>query len=143
MKEKDSPTNSGKITGFFDKNTEIEGTLKFSGSFQIDGQFKGKIESDDILVIGENGRVESEVRVGIIIVNGEVKGEIFAKERVEIKPRGKAVGTITTPSLIVRDGANLEAQCLTTDQEMPQEKEEPKEETVKEEDSGIQERFLS
>ena len=48
MKEKDAHIDSGKITGFFDKNTEIEGTLKFSGSFQIDGHFNGKIDSKSL-----------------------------------------------------------------------------------------------
>lgn len=114
MKEKNGPIESGKITGFFDKNTEIEGTLKFSGTFQIDGHFNGKINSKAILIIGENGKVESDIKIGVIIINGEVKGNIRAKDRVEINPKGRVIGTITTPSLIVKDGANLEAQCNTT-----------------------------
>jgi len=142
MKEKNIDIDSGKITGFFDKNTEIEGTLKFSGSFQIDGLFKGKIDSNSILIIGENGKVESEIKIGVLIVNGEVKGNIHAKERVEINPKGRIVGTITTPSLIVKDGANLEAQCNTTNKGIPPEPDNSKKEPKKE-DSEILEGFLS
>jgi len=142
MKEKDIHIDSGKITGFFDKNTKIEGTLTFSGSFQIDGQFKGKIDSNSVLVIGQNGKVESEINIGVIIISGEVKGNIRAKERVEIHSGGKVIGTITTPSLIVKDGANLEAQCHTTDKSLP-----PKTEITKKgkktEDTDTQESFLS
>jgi len=142
MKEKKTNIDSGKITGFFDKNTEIEGTLKFSGSFQIDGRFNGKIDSNSILIIGENGKVESDIKIGVIIVNGEVKGNIRAKERVEINSKGRVVGTITTPRLIVKDGANLEAQCHTTDKDIPPKPEGPKKKSEKE-DSDIQEKFLS
>ena len=142
MKEKNIDIEGGKITGFFDKNTEIEGTLKFSGSFQIDGHFKGKIDSNSVLIIGENGKVESDIKIGVIIINGEVKGNIHAKERVEINSKGRVVGTITTPSLIVKDGANLEAQCHTTNKDVPLKPESPKKEPEKE-DSDIQERFLS
>ncbi|MCJ7579424.1 MAG: polymer-forming cytoskeletal protein [Candidatus Aminicenantes bacterium] len=142
MKEKDTHIESGKITGFFDKNTEIEGTLKFNGSFQIDGHFIGKIESNAVLVIGINGKVESEINIGVIIVNGEVKGNIRAKERVEIRSGGRVLGTITTPSLIVKEGAHLEAQCHTTDKNLPPKTKKPKEET-RNEDPDIQERLLS
>lgn len=142
MKEKNTNIESGKITGFFDKNTEIEGTLKFSGSFQIDGHFNGKIDSNSVLIIGENGRVESDIKIGTIIINGEVKGNIHAKERVEINSKGRVVGTITTPSLIVKDGANLEAQCHTTNENVPPKPESPKKEPGKE-DPDIQEKFLS
>ena len=142
MKEKNTNIDSGKITGFFDKNTEIEGTLKFSGSFQIDGHFNGKIDSNSVLIIGENGRVESDIKIGTIIINGEVKGNIHAKERVEINSKGRVVGTITTPSLIVKDGANLEAQCHTTNKKVPPKPENPKKEHGKE-DSETLEGFLS
>ncbi len=132
MKEKNTNIDSGKITGFFDKNTEIEGTLKFSGSFQIDGHFKGKIDSNSVLIIGENGKVESDIKIGVLIVNGKIQGNIHAKERVEINPRGQVVGTIKTPSLIVMDGAHLEAQCHTIDNNVSPKPESPKKEAEKE-----------
>ncbi|MFC2160334.1 polymer-forming cytoskeletal protein [Acidobacteriota bacterium] len=142
MKEKESNIDSSKITGFFDKNTEIDGTLKFSGSFQIDGHFNGKIDSDAVLVIGKNGKVESEIKIGVMIINGEVKGNIRAKERVEIHSGGQVIGTITTPNLIVKDGANLKAQCNTTDNNEPLTSEKPNMKTEID-DPDKQERFSS
>ena len=71
-----------------------------------------------------------------------MKGNIRAKERVEIHSGGRVIGTITTPSLIVKDGAILEAQCHTTDNNLPPEPEKPIEEP-KIDDSETQEGFLS
>jgi cytoskeletal protein CcmA (bactofilin family) len=115
MKEKKKEISEDKITGFFDKDTVIKGDLSFKGSFRIDGHFKGKIDSDSLLIIGEKGKVEADVKIGYIIVNGEIKGNIQAKDKVEINSQGRVVGTIITPKLIVEEGAYLEVSCQTTD----------------------------
>ena len=125
MKEKRRDIDDTKITGFYDKGTEFKGDLRFKGSFRVDGRFKGKIDSESILIIGEHGRVEADVKVGHLIINGEIKGNIQAREKVEIHANGRVIGTITTPKLTVEEGAYLEANCQTTDkapQIMPEKK---------------------
>jgi cytoskeletal protein CcmA (bactofilin family) len=115
MREKKKGINEDKITGFFDKDTIIKGDLSFKGSFRIDGHFKGKIDSDSLLIIGEKGKVEADVKIGYIIINGEINGTIHAKDKVEINSQGRVTGTIITPKLIVEEGAYLEVNCQTTD----------------------------
>jgi len=115
MKEKRKEFDEDKITGFFDKETEIKGDLNFKGSFRIDGRFKGNINSDSVLVVGENGRIDADIKVGTVIIDGEIKGNIQARERVEIHSKGRVIGTILTPKLVVEEGAYLEANCQTTD----------------------------
>lgn len=115
MKEKKRDIEEEKITGFCDKDTEFKGDLHFKGSFRIDGRFKGKIDSDSILIIGDNGKVEADVNVGYLIVSGEIKGNIQASQKVEIHSHGRVIGTIISPKLIVEEGAYLEANCQTTD----------------------------
>jgi len=107
MKEKKREIDETKITGFFDKNTKIDGELEFKGSFRIDGYFKGKINSESILIIGENGKVEADIKIGNIIINGETKGNIHAKEKVEIHATGRVFGNIISPKLSIEEGAFL------------------------------------
>lgn len=131
MKEKRKEIDDTKITGFYDKETEFKGDLRFKGSFRIDGHFKGKIDSESILIIGEHGRVDADIKVGYLIISGEIKGNIQAREKVEIHTNGRVIGTIVTPKLTVEEGAYLEANCQTTDkapQIIPEKKipEEPK-----------------
>jgi cytoskeletal protein CcmA (bactofilin family) len=104
-----------KITGYFDDGSEFDGTLKFHGSFRIDGFFKGRIESDAVLTIGDKGKVEAEVIVNHVVINGEFRGTIRAIEKVEINSLGRVFGTVITPKLIVEEGAYLEAHCQTSD----------------------------
>lgn len=119
MKERKTELNDSKITGFFDKDTQISGDLTFKGSFRIDGRFKGTINSESILIIGEKGTVEADVKVGYIIIDGEIKGTIQAKEKVEIHSNGRVFGTIISPKLVIEEGAFLEANCQTTDKIPP------------------------
>ncbi|MBS3818259.1 polymer-forming cytoskeletal protein [bacterium] len=119
MKEKKKEFNPDKITGFFDKDTQINGDLTFKGSFRIDGYYKGNINSESVLIIGENGRVEADIKVSHIIVDGEIKGNIQASEKAEIHSNGRVIGTIISPKLIVEEGSYLEANCQTTDQGSP------------------------
>jgi cytoskeletal protein CcmA (bactofilin family) len=115
MKEKKREIEESKITGFFDKDTEIKGDLNFKGTFRIDGRFKGKIDSKSILIIGDSGKVDADVKIGHLIINGEIKGNIQATEKVEINGNGRVIGTIVSPKLMVEEGAYLEANCQTTD----------------------------
>ncbi len=125
MKEKRREFEEDKITGFFDKDTEIKGELNFKGSFRIDGRFKGKIDSDSMLIIGDSGKVDADIKIGYMVIDGEVKGNIQATERVEVHSHGRVIGTITTPNLIIEEGAYLEATCQTTDKMPPPSPEKP------------------
>ncbi len=115
MKEKKREIDESKITGFFDKDTEIKGDLSFKGTFRVDGRFKGKVDSGSTLIVGDSGKVEADIKIGHIIVNGEIKGNIHASEKVEVNANGRIFGTIVTPKLVVEEGAYLEANCQTTD----------------------------
>jgi len=119
MKDKKREIEESKITGFFDKDTEIKGDLNFKGTFRIDGRFKGKIDSKSILIIGDSGKVDADIKIGHLIINGEIKGNIQATEKVEINANGRVIGTIVSPKLVVEEGAYMEANCQTTDK-MPQ-----------------------
>jgi len=110
-KEKKREYDEHKMTGFFDKDTEFRGELKFKGSFRIDGRFKGSIVSDSMLVIGEQGVVEADVKVAYLVISGEIKGTMQAEDKVEIHARARVFGTIITPKLVVEEGALIEAKC--------------------------------
>jgi cytoskeletal protein CcmA (bactofilin family) len=119
MKEKEREILDSKIAGLIDQGTEMKGDLTFKGSFRIEGSFKGTINSDSLLIIGERGKVEADVKVGQVVINGEIRGNIQASERVEIHGKGRVYGTIQTPKLVVEEGAYLEANCQTMEAASP------------------------
>jgi cytoskeletal protein CcmA (bactofilin family) len=113
MKDKPRELNETKLAGLIDIESEFKGDLVFKGSFRIEGTFKGTITSDSLLVIGERGRVEADVKVGQLVINGEIHGHLQASDKIEIHNKGRVFGTVLTPRLVVEEGAHLEATCQT------------------------------
>lgn len=101
------------LAGLIDHGTELKGELSFKGSFRIEGYFQGKIFSESLLIVGEKGKVEADVKVGQLIINGEIRGNLQAKDRIEVHNKGRVFGTLITPRLMVEEGAYLDATCQT------------------------------
>ena len=91
--------------------SSFEGKLIFEGTVRIDGTFKGEIETPNILVVGQGAKVKATVKVGSIIVNGEVEGDIIATGSVELNAPAIIRGNITTPDLTVAKGVLFEGSC--------------------------------
>lgn len=113
MKDKPRDLNETKLAGLIDVESEFKGELTFKGSFRIEGTFKGTIVSDSLLVVGERGKVEADVKVGDLVINGEIRGTLEAARRIEVHDKGRVFGTLITPTLVVEEGAYLEATCQT------------------------------
>ena len=143
MEDKKREIDENKMTGFFDKDTHIEGDLSFKGSFRIDGSFKGTIDSESTLIVGENGKIEAEIKICYIVVNGEIKGNIQAKEKVEINSTGRVTGSVTAPKLVVEEGAYLETSCQTSDELPPPPETEEEPEKTKDTEEEIETEYQS
>lgn len=100
-----------KISGFIDHDTEMVGDIKFKESFRIDGVFKGKILAGKALILGETAEVEADIEVDSLTINGRLKGNIKAKERIEIFSKGRVIGTVATPKLTIEEGAFFQGSC--------------------------------
>jgi len=93
------------------EGVELSGDFYFSKGVRIGGVVKGKVRADTLLEIGPTGRVEAEVEVRRISIQGEFHGTIRASERVEIHKEGKVLGEIFSPCLIIESGAFFEGHC--------------------------------
>jgi len=115
-----------EINAFLGKNTEFEGKLFFSGTVRVDGHFKGEILSEGTLIVGDDAVIESEVQVSRLIVCGEVRGNVFAAEKIEIHPPGKVFGNIQAPAVVMEEGVVFEGCCRMKEIKRPgDEKPEP------------------
>jgi cytoskeletal protein CcmA (bactofilin family) len=101
----------GDLNGFLDAGSHIEGNLHFEDTFRVDGRLTGRVDSAGDLVVGEQGEVEGDIRVGRIFISGTVKGSVQAGQRVEITSRGRVTADLDTPSLMIEDGAFFEGRC--------------------------------
>lgn len=98
-------------TFVFDEDSFFRGHLDFHSPITILGKFEGDIEGDQLLEVGKTGRVEAFIKTTRVIVLGEVVGNIFASEKVELKTGASVIGNIRTPNLEVEEGVVFEGQC--------------------------------
>jgi cytoskeletal protein CcmA (bactofilin family) len=99
------------LNGFLDEGTEFLGELRFRDVFRVDGHVKGKIVSDNTLVVGEPGRVEAEIDCGVVTIRGSVSGKVRGRQRIEILAGARVQGTLISPKLVIEDGAFFQGDC--------------------------------
>lgn len=104
-------TASGPISGLLEKGCEFEGKLTFEGTVRINGKFAGEIFSDGTLIVGEGASIDGKVDVGSIIIHGEVKGNISAKDRIEMHTPAAVDGDIKAQTLVIDEGVIFEGSC--------------------------------
>jgi len=99
-----------EINAFLGTGTFYEGKLAFEGTVRVDGEFRGEIESEGTLVVGKEALVKGNIKVGQIIVSGRIDGDVSAKSKMVMYKEAKFFGTLTTPSLMVEEGAIIQGQ---------------------------------
>ena len=102
---------SEEWTGFIDQGVTLEGTLQLTGTFRINGTAKGKIISEQTVILGEGAKVEGQIEGNRVVIAGRFDGVIFAKGRVEIQPKGIVTGEIHAPCLVIEPGGIFDGQC--------------------------------
>lgn len=106
-----SKSDEAAINGFLDRGSHFSGDLKFEEGFRIDGKFEGKITSGSELILGESADVEAEIHVGRLSVNGSLRGNVVASERIELHPKARVLADLATPNLAIEEGAFFQGSC--------------------------------
>ncbi len=114
-----------KISTVIGSGTTIHGDVNFTGGLHVDGLICGNVmveqESDEAaLTLSEQGRVEGDIQVPNVILNGTVVGDVYASERVELAPKAKVTGTVYYNLLEMAMGAEVNGQLIHTKDSQPQ-----------------------
>jgi len=114
MNAKNKVENIKDIKAYLGEDTVFSGTLSFNGVVRIDGKMDGEVNTDDTLIVGENGVIEADINAGTVICRGKIKGTIKASKRIEIHTNSEVVGNISAPALLVENGAIFDGSCDMT-----------------------------
>ncbi len=105
---------SDHVTALLDQGSFFEGKLTFEGTVRIGGQFSGEIFTKDTLVINPGAKVEAQIEADVLILSGELTGNVFARKRVVMHPPAIFKGTVTSPSLRIDEGVVFEGASYMT-----------------------------
>ncbi len=99
--------------GRISRGVEVSGDVLFADALQVDGKVTGKVVSESgALMIEQSGEIEAEVDVGVCVIRGVLQGNVRARSRVEIYKTARVQGDITTPILLVEEGALLSGAIM-------------------------------
>ncbi len=97
-------------------NSRITGDLFFEGGCHIDGTVKGNVSADSAsnsaLSISENAIVEGGVTVPFVVLNGIVRGDVFANQRVELGPTARVIGNVYYNLIEMAIGAEINGKLV-------------------------------
>jgi len=84
----------------------IKGEITGNEDLQLDGSVEGLVQLEERkLTIGASARVTADIIAREVIVYGNVKGNLRARDRIEIKKDGSVIGDLTTARIMIEDGA--------------------------------------
>jgi cytoskeletal protein CcmA (bactofilin family) len=102
----------GSMSGFVGGGTTLSGEVGFKGMLRVDGHLTGRINSEKgTLIVSSGGRVDAGINVAVAKINGTIQGDIVASERLELGRTAQVHGDISTPVLIIEQGAVFEGNC--------------------------------
>jgi cytoskeletal protein CcmA (bactofilin family) len=92
--------------GLIGKGVEVKGDILFTDGLRVEGKVVGSLVAENgILIVEESANIEARVDVGVCVISGTLEGNVKAKSRVEIYKSSRVRGDITTPVLLVEEGA--------------------------------------
>ncbi len=108
-----------KVSTVIGKETRIKGDLEFQGGLHLDGRIEGSVSgiegATSSITVSEQGRIEGDVRVDALVLNGTVVGDVHASERVELAPQARVTGTVYYQLLEMAMGAEVNGQLVHGD----------------------------
>jgi cytoskeletal protein CcmA (bactofilin family) len=100
-----STTQSG-TTARLGASLHVKGEISGNEDLHIDGSVEGLVQLEDRkLTVGASAKLTADVVAREVVVYGSVKGNLRARDRIEIKKDGSVVGDLTTARIMIEDGA--------------------------------------
>jgi cytoskeletal protein CcmA (bactofilin family) len=119
---KKKPAPQKRIDCLIGAGTTVDGDVTFAGGLRIDGSVRGRVTTADnqaaTLVVSEQARVDGEVRVSHLVINGTVNGPVTANDYLELQAKARVNGDVTYRTLEMHVGAVVQGKLTHAEQEM-------------------------
>jgi cytoskeletal protein CcmA (bactofilin family) len=121
MFERKKPPQPKRIDSLIGAGTVVDGDVTLSGGLRVDGAVRGKVATVDsqpaTLVLSEQARIEGEVRVSHVVINGVVNGPVTANDYLELQAKARVNGDVVYRTLEMHVGAIVQGKLMHAEQE--------------------------
>jgi cytoskeletal protein CcmA (bactofilin family) len=91
-------------------DANFKGELSFEKGLRLQGKFEGKINTPGRLHVAREAKLQADVESGAIVVEGDVKGNLVAADRIDLKSSARYEGDLRASKLTVEEGAIFSGQ---------------------------------
>jgi cytoskeletal protein CcmA (bactofilin family) len=106
----------GRIDSLIGAGTSMIGDVTFSGGLRVDGEIRGNVRGADgqpaTLVISEHARIEGEISVSHLVINGTVIGPVHSSEFLELQTRSRVTGDVEYSTIEMHLGAVVQGRLV-------------------------------
>ncbi len=110
-----------RIDSLIGAGTVVQGNVMFAGGLRIDGAVDGKVATANnapgTLVISEHARVDGEVKVSHVVINGSVSGPVIANDYLELQAKARVNGDVVYRALEMHVGAIVQGKLMHAEPE--------------------------
>lgn len=91
-----------------DRHSDFDGTYSTDRDLRIEGKARGKLSCQGTLHVAQGATVNAEIEAEQVVVAGSLEGTVNCRTRLQIMPSGEVRGRISTPSLVINEGARYD-----------------------------------
>ena len=107
---------SGRVDTLIAAAARIVGDVEFAGGLHLDGRIAGNVTSEAgnsaSLWISEKGQVEGNIEVPNVILNGIVRGDVIARDKLMLGPKARIVGNVSYGSMEMAQGSQVSGRLM-------------------------------
>lgn len=107
---------NSRIDSLIGAGTVIEGSVNFSGGLRVDGEIRGNVsvmgDKPGTLVLSEHARIDGEVNVPHLVINGTINGPVRSGDTLELQPHAKVTGDVEYNSIEIQLGAIVQGRLI-------------------------------
>jgi cytoskeletal protein CcmA (bactofilin family) len=108
-----STTNVSTIIG---EGTVIQGDIVYVGGLHIDGKVIGNVSAENgstaTLTLSKLGAIHGNVNVPLVVIDGEIQGDVMASERVQLIANSRITGNVQYNLIEMEVGAEVNGQLV-------------------------------
>ncbi len=106
----------GRIDSLVGAGTSVTGDVTFTGGLRVDGEIKGNVRGAEgqpaTLVISEHARIEGEISVSHLVINGTVIGAVHSSDFLELQVRARVTGDVEYSTIEMHLGAVVQGRLV-------------------------------
>ncbi len=106
-----TPSQEKRFRHQIEAGVSISGRIHFPGDARIDGQLRGEIRADRLLLVGETAELEATVSAQHMVIAGTMRGDVIRSGTVELEATARLLGNIEARNLVVHAGAFFDGRA--------------------------------